>query len=123
MSHEDIAAVAAAVLTEDGHENRTYVVTGPELFSQAQLAELLADVVGVKVPVAQADDEAMPALLAEDGFPEPLNGILAQHLEAIRLGCFDDRTTVVREVTGREPRSLRSVLDEHRDALLAALGP
>ncbi|GLZ32880.1 NmrA family transcriptional regulator [Lentzea sp. NBRC 105346] len=37
----DIAAVAAKVLTEDGHNKRTYVLTGPEATTPRQRAEAL----------------------------------------------------------------------------------
>ena len=37
----DIAAVAARVLTEDGHNGRTYVLTGPEATTPRQRAEAL----------------------------------------------------------------------------------
>lgn len=42
VSREDCAAVAAAVLTSDGHEGRTYDVTGPQLLGQTDVAALLA---------------------------------------------------------------------------------
>jgi uncharacterized protein YbjT (DUF2867 family) len=34
----DVAAVGAAVLTQDGHEGRTYLVTGTEALSMAGVA-------------------------------------------------------------------------------------
>jgi hypothetical protein len=37
----------------------------------------------------------------------------------VRLGYFDDHTTAVEDLLGRPPRSLRDVLVEHRDQLLA----
>ena len=75
----------------------------------------------MNVPLEEVDDEAMPGRLADDGLPAPMPGIMARHLEAVRLGYFDDMTTVVRDLTGRGPRPLRSVLHEHREQLLAAL--
>ena len=41
VSREDCAAAAAAALTGDGHEDRVYDITGPELVTQAQLAALV----------------------------------------------------------------------------------
>ena len=45
----DIAAVAAKVLTEDGHISGAYTLTGPEALSSAQIAEKLSDLVGRKI--------------------------------------------------------------------------
>jgi uncharacterized protein YbjT (DUF2867 family) len=39
----DIAAVAAAVLTEEGHDGRTYDVTGPEALSYKNVASKLSE--------------------------------------------------------------------------------
>jgi NAD(P)H dehydrogenase (quinone) len=121
VSNADCAAVAVAVLTGEGHERRTYVVTGPELFTQAQLAALVADVTGHPLPLLELDDDALRRQAAEDGIPDPMPTFLSRHLKAVRLGYFDDLTTVVADLTGRPPRALRDVLVEHRDALLAAV--
>jgi NAD(P)H dehydrogenase (quinone) len=121
VSNVDCAAVAVAVLTGDGHDGRTYVVTGGELFTQAQLAALVGEIVGRPLPLLELDDDAMRVQAAADGIPEPMPKFLARHLKAVRLDYFDDLTTVVADVTGRPPRPLRDVLADHRDALLAAV--
>jgi NAD(P)H dehydrogenase (quinone) len=118
VSNVDCAAVAAEVLSGDGHERRTYVVTGPALYTQAQLAELVSDIAGRPLPLLALDDEEMRRHAAEDGIPAPMPTFLSRHLKAVRLGYFDDLTTAVADVTGRPPRALRDVLLEHRDALV-----
>ncbi|MEU8620691.1 NAD(P)H-binding protein [Streptomyces sp. NPDC048623] len=45
----DIAAVAAAALTEDGHAGRTYELTGPETISPRRQAAVLAEALGEEV--------------------------------------------------------------------------
>jgi uncharacterized protein YbjT (DUF2867 family) len=46
---EDVAAVAAAVLTGDGHDGATYVLTGPEPISPRRRAEAVAAAIGEPV--------------------------------------------------------------------------
>src|SRR5215210_245600 len=46
VSREDCAAAAAAVLTTEGHKGRAYDITGPESFSQGDVAALLSEVSG-----------------------------------------------------------------------------
>lgn len=46
MDARDIAAVAAAVLTEDGHEGKTYTLTEPEAFSYDNAAATLSEATG-----------------------------------------------------------------------------
>jgi NAD(P)H dehydrogenase (quinone) len=122
VSHADCARVAVAVLTSPGHEEKTYVVTGSELFSQPELAALFSEVTGREIRCAPISDEDHPAKLRELGLPAPFDVYLPRHLKAIRLGYFDDQTTVVKDVTGREPERLRDILEAHRDEMLAAAG-
>ncbi|NUP49862.1 MAG: NAD(P)H-binding protein [Catenulispora sp.] len=46
---DDVAAVAAVVLTEDGHDGATYVLTGPEATTPRQRAEAVAAAIGEPV--------------------------------------------------------------------------
>lgn len=70
---EDVAAVAATVLTEPGHAGATYVLTGPEPTTPRERAAAIADALGEPVSfVEQSRDEAyaqlvqfMPAAVAE----------------------------------------------------------
>lgn len=74
----DIAAVAAATLTDAGHEGRVYVITGPEALTHEEIAAKLSAALGhriqyVDVPLdgfRQSMQQAgMPAFLA-DGITE-----------------------------------------------------
>jgi NAD(P)H dehydrogenase (quinone) len=118
VSHADCAAVAAAVLTDDGHAGKTYVVTGPELYTQAELADLFAEVSGKPVRLREMSDQELPDRLRADGLPEPFPKLLTAHLKAVRLGYFDDLTDVVPSTTGKPAEPLRQILEAHRDELL-----
>jgi len=120
VAHTDCAAAAVGVLTGEGHEGKTYVVTGPELFSQRELAALVSKITGRDLPVLELDDEGVRRQAEADGVPQPMPMFLSRHLKAIRLGYFDDLTTAVQDLSGRAPRALADVLAEHRDELLAA---
>lgn len=61
---DDIAAVAAVTLREDGHGGRTYVLTGPEPVTPRQQVAAIADALGEPVRfVEQTRDEARAQLL------------------------------------------------------------
>ncbi|MFI6581306.1 NAD(P)H-binding protein [Embleya sp. NPDC050493] len=67
----DIADVAVAVLTEEGHHGRTYELTGPRALSPRERAEVLAGALGEPVRfVEQTRDEARAGLLHV--MPEPV---------------------------------------------------
>jgi NAD(P)H dehydrogenase (quinone) len=111
VTRQDCAAVAAAVLAGDGHEDKAYDVTGPELFSGDDLATLAATVSGVEVSAVAVDDEAYIANLIDNGgLPEAAARGLASSGRAIRDGYFDQLTTVVADLSGRPARRLQDVL-------------
>ncbi|MEV8439966.1 NAD(P)H-binding protein [Actinosynnema sp. NPDC051121] len=61
---DDIAAVAAVALREDGHGGRTYVLTGPAPVTPRQQVAAIADALGEPVRfVEQTRDEARAQLL------------------------------------------------------------
>jgi len=61
----DIAAVAAAALTEDGHDRQVYLPTGPQSLLPAEQVEILARVLGRDLRFeAQPDDEARAEMSA-----------------------------------------------------------
>ena len=61
----DIAAVAAAALTSDGHEGRVYTVSGPEPLRPADRARILGEVLGRDLRFeGQPDDEARAEMSA-----------------------------------------------------------
>jgi NAD(P)H dehydrogenase (quinone) len=117
VSRDDCAAAAAAALTCDGHEDRVYDITGPELVTQAQVAALASEITGRPVePVAIDDEEATQGLMAV-GLPADTAKALASFGTAIREGVLEVLSTHVEDLTGRPPRSLREVLVAHRSEL------
>lgn len=60
----DVAAVAAAVLREDGHDGATYTLTGPEGTTPRQRAAALAEALGEPVTfVEQSREEALAQMV------------------------------------------------------------
>ncbi len=74
---DDVAAVAAAVLTGDGHDGATYVLTGPAATTPRQRAEAIALAIGE--PVAFTEQTREQARQQMSAFmPEPVvEGTLA----------------------------------------------
>jgi NAD(P)H dehydrogenase (quinone) len=111
VSRDDCAAVAAAVLSGDGHSGKAYDVTGSELLSGDDLAAIAADLGGAPVEAVAVDDETFVAGLVEHGgLPEAYAQLLASFGRAIREGQLAQLTTVVSDLAGRPPRSVRDVV-------------
>lgn len=65
----DIASVAAAALTAEGHVGRTYNLTGPEALTHGEMAEKLSNALGREVQYVDIPPEAMMDALLGIGLP------------------------------------------------------
>jgi NAD(P)H dehydrogenase (quinone) len=111
VSRADCAAVAAAVLTSDGHDGKEYDVTGPEALGADDVAVLFAERGGRPVEALLVDDDAYVAGLVEHaGMPEPVARVYATFGIGTRRGYSAPVSTTVEALTGRVPVSARKVL-------------
>ena len=114
----DIAAVAARILAEPGHDGRAYDVTGPEALSYHDVATKLSDTMGRKVTYIAAPDEAVAGALAGFGLGQWLVGALVDLFRDYRSSGIDGYaaqvTDTVAQVTGQPPRTLDQLLAEQQ---------
>ena len=105
---EDVAAVTVAALVEDGHDGRTYEITGPEAISYAECAAILSEELDKPVRyVSVSDDEARAALGAAGIGPEAAHALV--EIDGLfREGFGAPVTDIVKRVTGRSPRDFRA---------------
>jgi uncharacterized protein YbjT (DUF2867 family) len=101
---DDIADVAVAALTEDGHAGQLYELTGPRLLTFAEAVAEIGRATGRDlrfVPVAIDDYEAG---LAAHGVPADVAGLLRYLFAEVLDGRNATLTDGVRRALGREPR-------------------
>ncbi|WP_309053156.1 NAD(P)H-binding protein [Streptomyces sp.] len=101
---DDVAAVAAAALLEDGHAGRTYELSGPRALTFGQVIDTIAHATGRDVryhPVTHQEyvDELLCYDVAAD-YALFLADLAAQIRDSKNAEPTDD----VRRVLGREPR-------------------
>ena len=102
----DVAAAAVECLAGDGHEGRTYTLTGPEAVTFERVARELSTATGRTVNyVNVSDDDARRAMIA-DGLPPMLAEAVVAIFAAQRAGSMAGTTDTVRTLTGREPRTI-----------------
>jgi NAD(P)H dehydrogenase (quinone) len=119
---DDIAASIAALLTGDGHDGRTYDLTGPEAFTFAEAAELMSRVSGKRISFHDESNEEAFASRAHFRAPDwEVRGWVSSYW-AIREGTLQDVSPHVRELTGRDPVSLTEFLESHPEALADVTG-
>lgn len=101
---DDIADVAVAALSEDGHDGQHYEVTGPELLSFAEMAAELSRATGRPIqylPISFEDFHANVAQSGGDFVADVFTGIARETLDGRNAHTSDG----VRRALGRAPRS------------------
>ena len=106
VDSRDTAAVAVATLTEDGHEGREYVVTGPASLSFTEAAGQLAEGLGRPVTYVDLPDEQLERALLDAALPAEVAADVVAINRNARQGALDTVTSTVRDLTGRPARSL-----------------
>jgi uncharacterized protein YbjT (DUF2867 family) len=101
---EDIADVAVAALTEDGHAGRLYEVTGPRLLTFAEAVAEIGRATGRPLRYAPIPIEAFAARLAAEGVPTDTVALLRYLFAEVLDGRNESLTDGVRRALGREPR-------------------
>jgi len=120
----DVAAVAAAVLTEPGHDGARYDVTGPEALSYPDVAARLASAMGRQITYIAAPDEAVRQGLLGAGlnewFADALVGLYQDYRRSGPDGYAAQVTGTIERLTGHRPRSLDDLLAEIAPSIHAA---
>lgn len=113
----DIAAVAALVLTENGHQGKEYTLTGHEALTVTEQVRLIAEAVGRDIEVREA---ATPAQAVQsrfpDGAPEALADAITEGFTLMRADTVGFRTDTVERLLGRRPRTFADWCARNADA-------
>jgi NAD(P)H dehydrogenase (quinone) len=109
VARDDVAAVAAVVLTTDGHDGQAYDVTGGEALSMAEAAAQLSERLGR--PIAYKDEtlEEAWASRAAYGAPDWQVEAWITTYTAIAAGELERVSDTVERLTGRAPLTLREM--------------
>lgn len=113
---DDVAAVAAEVLTTPGHAGRIYELTGPEAITMPQAAAQLAEVIGRDVAYIDLPAGEFRGNLERSGMPAWLAGAIVALYQSIREGHMATVTNFVEELTGRPGRAYRDFAEAHKGA-------
>ncbi|WP_433221834.1 NAD(P)H-binding protein [Microtetraspora malaysiensis] len=114
----DIAAVARLVLTEDGHDGQTYILTGDETLTIAEQVEIIAATIGCGIEVrAAASPEEIVRSRYPGGAPKPLADAILEGAAIMRADTTGVRTDTVRRLLGRRPRTFAEWCARNADAL------
>jgi uncharacterized protein YbjT (DUF2867 family) len=112
----DVASVAAAVLTSDGHAGQAYLLTGPEALSYTDVADTYSRVLGKDVRWQEVSLEDARDSMREAGMDDELAVGFPEIMDRYRAGgSARSQSPWVEQLTGRPPRTFEEFVREHRD--------
>ena len=100
----DVALAVWACLTEDGHENKTYEITGPECLTMEQIADILGRGLGKTIVYADMPPEQMSAAMKAMGVADSSVAHVEYVFGRIRGGTSSFTTDTLQNL-GISPRT------------------
>lgn len=101
---DDIADVVVAVLTEAGHDNKVYEVTGPRLLSFREAINEIASAKNQSIEYAAISLEEYQAQLREHHVPGEVIGLISYLFAEVLDGRNESVTHGIEEALGRKPK-------------------
>jgi NAD(P)H dehydrogenase (quinone) len=112
-SRADLAEAQAVVLTEPGHEGRTYALHGAPAVSFSDVAEILSEIRGTAVHHVPLSDEEYLDQLVAGGLPGPAAEFVLSWVHAVNRGEWDDQSGDLERLLGRKPTTIAEFLRDH----------
>ena len=113
----DVAAVAAEIAASPAaHVGKTYVLTGPELLSYADVAAVLSKVLGRPIVFSERTIEEDKQAMMSVGVPEPIAAMNAHAVSLIAEGDAAWLSEDVPAILGRPARTFEQFATDHAAA-------
>lgn len=109
----ELAEAAAIVLSETGHENKIYQLTGSESLSFDDIAQELSSLSGKSVTYTDVDPTAFENQLKQAGVPEFMISFSQSFAAAIKNGDFDQPYNDLETLLGRKLTPVSDYLKAH----------
>ncbi|MGH3260460.1 MAG: NAD(P)H-binding protein, partial [Trebonia sp.] len=116
MDPEDIARVAVAALTEDGHVGKGYLLTGPQALTAREQVEIIAGAIGRPVDFEDVTPHQFAEAAIQRGTPPEQARLIERLNEVFRARRSVNITDDVENITGTGPATFRDWCERHADA-------
>ena len=109
----DVASSAAAALTTNRFDGKSFNLTGPEALSYHDAAVVLSKVAGRTISYSPVDDDTFIEAAITAGLPHEYASFLASLFLPVRQGWAAGVTSDVQTLTGRAGRSFEQYATDH----------
>ena len=110
----DIAAVAVAALTEDGHAGKKYSVTGGESLSNADIAAIFSEVLNREIKYVDVPEDAARKIMVDSKMPAWMIDAVMELNKIGKAGYVAQVLSTVADVTGHNPRKFQQFAGENK---------
>ncbi len=111
----DIAAVGVKALTEEGHDEQAYALTGARAYDRHEVAKVIAQAVGKPVRYEPLSKETFQARMQGAGMPGEYLELMTELYGAVRAGYTAEVTDTFERVMGRAPTSLGRFAQDYKE--------
>ena len=108
----DIADVAFAVITGEGHEGKSYILTGPEAISFNDVAQTFSKVLNKEIKYINVPGEASKQAMVGMGLPEWIADGYVELSEGFSENFANKATKNVEMLTGHPARSFETFVND-----------
>jgi uncharacterized protein YbjT (DUF2867 family) len=109
----DVGETAAVVLTESGHADRAYDITGPDALDYGAVADVFSDVLDREISYPNPSLVAFANRMHRQGKPWVFVALMCGIYTTARLGLAGRVTDDCQELLGRPPRSMRTFVTDY----------
>lgn len=111
----NVAKVAYHVLTEEGHENKAYYLSGPEAISYPEIADILSSVTGSSIKYVDVPAEGARQSMLDAGMPVETVDALLELYHINKLGYTAEVSNTVEEITGQKATSFETFAKDYKE--------
>lgn len=108
----DVAAVVVKSLTENGHQDQTYKISGPQALTFAEQAEIMSKAAGKPIEYVAVSQQDATEAMKGAGMDEWLADALAEILTWFSTGKYAEVTDTVERITGKPARRFADFANE-----------
>lgn len=109
-ARQDLGEATATILSTEGHENKTYNLTGSEAYSFAEIAEELSSLTGKIVAYTSPEPAAFEGMLKQFGLPEGIVLMSVLFAAGVKNDEFNLANDTLEQLLGRKTTDLKTFL-------------
>lgn len=111
----DIASVAVKALTGEGHDNKSYDLTGGEALSNNECADIMSEVTGKKIEFVDVPEEKAIESMKQNGVPDWLIEAMSELHDIYKKGYMAGTSENVKTILGKDPISFKQFVQDYKE--------